>query len=71
MWMSTVSCLKQSGLVVSGSSDGLVRLWRVDVEARSMEQVSALDALSVSVTHLQDFSAIRGQRVNPCRKRGE
>lgn len=39
-WISAISCMKQSDLVVSGSNDGLVRLWRADVEARSMEQVS-------------------------------
>lgn len=40
-WISAVGCLKQSDLVVSGSNDGAIRLWRADVEARSLEQVSA------------------------------
>ncbi|CAM9408927.1 unnamed protein product [Scytosiphon promiscuus] len=37
-WISAIGCLKQSDLVVSGSNDGLIRLWRADVEARSVEQ---------------------------------
>lgn len=41
-WISAVGCLKQSDLVVSGSNDGAIRLWRADVEARSLEQVSRL-----------------------------
>lgn len=41
-WISAVGCLKQSDLVVSGSNDGAIRLWRADVEARSLEQVSLL-----------------------------
>lgn len=40
-WISAIGCLKQSDLVVSGSNDGSVRLWRADVEARSLEQVSS------------------------------
>lgn len=39
-WISAIGCLKQSDLVVSGSNDGAIRLWRADVEARSLEQVS-------------------------------
>lgn len=39
-WISAIGCLKQSDLVVSGSNDGLIRLWRADVDARSLEQVS-------------------------------
>lgn len=38
-WISAIGCLKQSDLVVSGSNDGLIRLWRADVDARSLEQV--------------------------------
>eukprot|EP00903_Cladosiphon_okamuranus_P013170 g12283.t1 len=41
-WISAVGCLKQSDLVVSGSNDGAIRLWRADVEARSLEQVSCV-----------------------------
>ncbi len=41
-WISAIGCLKQSDLVVSGSNDGAVRLWRADVDARSLEQVSHL-----------------------------
>lgn len=39
-WISAIGCLKQSDLVVTGSNDGLLRLWRADVEERSMQQVS-------------------------------
>lgn len=55
-WISAISCMKQSDLVVSGSNDGLVRLWRADVEARSMEQVASvplegfINGLAVSST---------------------
>ena len=38
-WISSIGCLKQSDLVVSGSNDGAIRLWRADVDARSLEQV--------------------------------
>ncbi|CAM9572875.1 unnamed protein product [Ectocarpus fasciculatus] len=41
-WISAIGCLKQSDLVVSGSNDGSVRLWRADVEARSLEQVASV-----------------------------
>lgn len=41
-WISAIGCLKQSDLVVSGSNDGSIRLWRADVDARSLEQVSQL-----------------------------
>lgn len=41
-WISAIGCLKQSDLVVSGSNDGLIRFWRADVGARSLEQVSQL-----------------------------
>eukprot|EP00752_Nemacystus_decipiens_P007081 g6344.t1 len=41
-WISAVGCLKQSDLVISGSNDGAIRLWRADVEARSLEQVSSV-----------------------------
>ena len=38
-WITAIGCLKQSDLVVSGSNDGAVRLWRADVEERSLQQV--------------------------------
>lgn len=38
-WITAITSMKQTDLVVSGSNDGLVRLWRADVEARSMDQV--------------------------------
>lgn len=39
-WISAIGCLKQSDLVVTGSNDGLARIWRADVEERSLQQVS-------------------------------
>lgn len=44
-WISSIGCLKQSDLVVSGSNDGLVRLWRSDIEERSLQQVSMVSRL--------------------------
>eukprot|EP00904_Undaria_pinnatifida_P005902 jgi/Undpi1/2441/HiC_scaffold_13.g05822.m1 len=41
-WITAIGCLKQSDLVVSGSNDGAVRLWRADVEERSLQQVSSV-----------------------------
>ena len=38
-WITAIGCLKQSDLVVSGSNDGAIRLWRADVEERSLQQV--------------------------------
>lgn len=48
-WISAIGCLKQSDLVVSGSNDGAIRLWRADVEARSLEQVSRMLRLACFV----------------------
>lgn len=45
-WISALCCLKQSDLVVSGSNDGVVRLWHADVEERSLQQVSGLYRVS-------------------------
>ena len=66
-WISAVGCLKQSDLVVSGSNDGAIRLWRADVEARSLEQVShLLQSLAVAYrrrrrTLLHFFSLMFGE----------
>lgn len=38
-WITAIGSLKQSDLVVSGSNDGLARLWRADVAERSLRQV--------------------------------
>ncbi|CAM9182271.1 unnamed protein product [Ascophyllum nodosum] len=42
-WITSIGCLKQSDLVISGSNDGLVRLWRAGLEERSLQQVASVD----------------------------
>ncbi|CAM9188880.1 unnamed protein product [Discosporangium mesarthrocarpum] len=55
-WISAVCCKKQSDLVVSGSSDGLLRLWRANVQERSMEQASHGEThIQVSSVPLRGF----------------
>ena len=38
-WINSICCLRSSDLVLSGSNDGVVRLWHADVEARTLRSV--------------------------------
>lgn len=38
-WLTALACLRQSDLILSGSSDGYVRLWCADTEKRSLQEV--------------------------------
>lgn len=57
-WISAIGCLKQSDLVVSGSNDGFVRLWRADVEERSLQQVGQTSLLPLTFACLLKNSAL-------------
>jgi ribosomal RNA-processing protein 9 len=41
-WVCSIAALRQTDLVASGSSDGMVRLWGVDLEERSMHRVGKI-----------------------------
>eukprot|EP00127_Corallochytrium_limacisporum_P006072 Clim_evm21s218 gene=Clim_evmTU21s218 len=41
-WVTALAAVPKSDLVASGSSDGLVKLWRVDTEGRSLDEIGCI-----------------------------
>ncbi|OQS05893.1 U3 small nucleolar RNA-interacting protein [Thraustotheca clavata] len=41
-WISAIAVLPRTDLVATGSSDGFVRLWRANLQARKLESVAAI-----------------------------
>jgi len=44
-WICSIGAVKMSDMAASGSCDGLVRLWNVSSESRSLEQISQIPLL--------------------------
>lgn len=44
-WITALSSVHMSNLVVSGACDGFIRLWKINETSRTVELVSTIEAL--------------------------
>ncbi|KAH7101193.1 WD40 repeat-like protein [Auriculariales sp. MPI-PUGE-AT-0066] len=54
-WITALACLRFSDVVASGSSDGFVRLWKVDSKLRNLSSIGSIAAPGV-INSLQIIS---------------